>query len=96
MGGAVADVEIGETAFAHRYQEALVAGWFYPAESDALDAIWQPVAKRASGIYALYTSDTSPETAALAWPGEPGKRLKALAERFDPEGLFTDGISLRR
>lgn len=95
LGGAESDVPVDATAWAHRHQQALVAAWVHPAGDAAIDAAWAPLEALSTGVYAAYTSDTRPELAAKAWPGETGERLRAVAERVDPDGLFDAGLILR-
>lgn len=95
-GGAINDQTPDATAYAHRHQEALLGFWCYPVEQEVIDEAWAPVQAISTGMYGFYSSDTRPSAAALAWPGETGIRLKRIAERVDPEGLFTDGLSVRR
>lgn len=95
LGGAVADVPADATAWAGRHQEALVGIWANPAGEAAVDAAFSPLQATATGAYGAYSSDLRPSAAALAWPGSTGEKLRELAIRFDPTGLFARGLSLR-
>lgn len=95
LGGAMADVPTGETAWAGRHQEALVATWVRPHGRDREDESFAPLRRLATGAYGAYSSDTSAEAADLAWPGGTGRRLREIAESVDPEGLFDQGLHLR-
>lgn len=94
-GGAINDIAPDETAYAHRHQEGLVALWCHPVEESLIDQAWAPIHAISTGMYGFYSSDTRASAAALSWPGEVGKRLSAIAGRVDPDGLFTDGLSVR-
>ncbi|GAA4889393.1 FAD-binding oxidoreductase [Tessaracoccus lubricantis] len=96
LGGAVSDVDPSATAWAGRHQRALVGTWLRPAGTVAEDASFAPLQQLGTGTYAAYSSDVRPASAELAWPGDTGTRLRALSEQVDPEGLFTQGHSLRR
>lgn len=95
LGGIVADLPAPATAFAHRHQEVLVSLWAQPRGIAAIDRAWEPVEAVASGVYSAYTSDTRARQAELAWPGETGRRLRAISERVDPALLFDAGLTLR-
>lgn len=96
LGGAVADVPADATAWAGRTQEALVATWIHPTDLDSQDTSFAPIQAIGNGTYGAYGSDTRPEAAERAWPGETGRRLRAIAERVDPQGLFNQGLALQR
>lgn len=95
VGGAVNDSSPMDTAYAHRHQEGLLAIWTQPAETVKIDEAWASVANISTGMYGFYSSDTRPAAAALAWPGATGRRLARIASEVDPDGLFTDGLSVR-
>lgn len=94
-GGAINDVDPMATAYAHRHQEALVAVWAYPESVEKIDAVWAPVQAISTGMYGFYSSDTRPSASALTWPGATGQKLRGIAERADPEALFSYGLSIR-
>lgn len=95
LGGAVADVPSDATAWAGRHQEALVGIWAQPVPEADVDAAFAPLQNLGTGAYGAYSSDLRSTAAELAWPGSTGDRLRALSERVDPEGLFTQGLTLR-
>lgn len=96
LGGAVADVSANATAWAGRHQEVLAATWVNPAATQTVDESFAPLRSLGTGKYGAYSSDTRPSAAALAWPGETGRRLRAVADQVDPERLFDQGLVLPR
>jgi hypothetical protein len=94
LGGALADVDPGATAWAHRHQQVFVSAGGPGYAEEALDAAWSPVAARADGVYAAYTSDTRPERVHDAFPGETLRRLREIKRRVDPDNLFTGNVDL--
>lgn len=96
LGGAVADVPAGATAWAGRHQEGLVATWLHPGGIEVQDASFAALQRLGTGAYGAYSSDTRPAFAELTWPGETGERLGSLARRVDPDWLFDNGLVLPR
>jgi alkanesulfonate monooxygenase SsuD/methylene tetrahydromethanopterin reductase-like flavin-dependent oxidoreductase (luciferase family) len=94
LGGALADVDPGATAWAHRHQQVFVSAGGPGYAEEALDAAWSPVAARADGVYAAYTSDTRPERVHDAFPGETLRRLREIKRRVDPDNLFTGNVDV--
>lgn len=95
LGGAVADIPADATAWAGRHQQALAATWVRPDGQTLEDASFAPLRRLGTGAYGAYSSDTTPAAADLAWPGDTGRRLRLIAERVDPDGLFDQGLHLR-
>lgn len=95
LGGAVNDTAATDTAWAHRHHSAMFATWAHPAPLSELDRAWAPLAAISAGKYGAYSADIRPESAALAWPGATGDRLRAIASRVDPDGLFDAGLVAR-
>lgn len=96
LGGAVADVPPEATAWAGRHQEAFAATWAHPTQSAIVDESFAPLSELGTGSYGAYSTDTSAEAAERVWPGETGRRLRAVADRFDPDRLFDSGLVLPR
>lgn len=95
MGGAVADVAVDATAFAHRSEEIFIAAWALPTDPQLLDQAWASVIPRFSGTYSTYSSDTRAEAGLAAFPAATYARLAQIKQSVDPDGLF-GGISLHR
>ena len=94
IGGAMNDVPADATAWAGRHQDALAATWVRPDGQTQEAESFAPIRRLGTGAYGAYSSDTSPAAAALAWPGNTGIRLRRIAQRVDPDGLFDQGLHL--
>ncbi|XVQ06788.1 hypothetical protein ACQP1W_29575 [Spirillospora sp. CA-255316] len=95
LGGAMGDVPANATAWAGRHQQALAATWVRPHGQQLEDESFEPIRRLGTGTYGAYSSDISPAAADLAWPGQTGQRLRQIARRVDPDGLFDQGLHLR-
>ena len=95
LGGAVADIPADATAWAGRHQQALAATWVRPDGQTLEDESFAPLRRLGTGAYGAYSSDTRPAAADRAWPGDTGRRLRLIARRVDPDGLFDQGLHLR-
>ncbi|WP_147919224.1 FAD-binding oxidoreductase [Ruania zhangjianzhongii] len=93
LGGAVARVPVGETAFAHRTAEAMaVALRFLPGEPGPDDAVipgWQAVAEHGSGRYLNFSSAADESALAAAYPPATRERLAQIRAEHDPDGLLS-------
>ncbi|MER7439789.1 FAD-binding oxidoreductase [Micromonospora avicenniae] len=93
VGGAVNDVAPTATAYPHRHQDTLAVGSvFPPLGGPALDAAWRGVATRSDGAYVNFES--RPDRAAFdrIYPGETGRRVAELWQRYDPDGVFRPAL----
>lgn len=89
LGGAMGDVAPDETAWAHRHQQVLaVASTFPPDDGVGLDLAAAPLLAVADGAYRNFESRPTDATWARAFPGETGERVRALASRYDPDGVL--------
>lgn len=88
IDGAPGEVPADETAFSHRGARYFFSIWGPVGPDDTLDRAWAHIAGDVVGSYAAYSSDTRPERRAETFPGQIGERLQAIAERYDPEGVF--------
>jgi FAD/FMN-containing dehydrogenase len=101
VGGAVARVPDGATAYAHRRAELMVAitvGGPPPvvdAARPALAAIWARLAPHTSGLYANFLSSATEEDVAGIYPPETYRRLAAVKRRYDPGNLFAGNHNVR-
>jgi hypothetical protein len=94
LGGAFADADPMATAFAHRTQEVFVsAGAGRYAEATVAD-LWSAFEPQLDGLYAAYTSDTSPQQVRRAYPGPTLERLLAIKRRVDPDNLFRGNLDI--
>lgn len=94
IGGVMNEVAPDATAWAARHQEAFISVWMQPTSQVVQEQAFAPIQKLSTGVYGAYSSNTTPEVANLAWPGETGKRLKTLMDQVDPDHLFDQGIHL--
>jgi FAD/FMN-containing dehydrogenase len=95
LGGAMARVAPGATAFAQRDADLLVAamGMFEiggdPAPADAwTDAAFGALGTRATGVYANFLAAEGDERIRSAYPGGAFEKLAAIKRRYDPTNLF--------
>ncbi|MBO0608016.1 FAD-binding oxidoreductase [Myceligenerans salitolerans] len=93
MGGAIARVGAGETAFAHRDGAvmATVAGMTPDPGKEAGVRGWVSgtaarVAVDRGPAYVNFLGGATPEDLARAYPGETGRRLRAVRERYGSLG----------
>ena len=89
MGGSVADIAPDATAFPHRDAEVLVTATLFPPRgADELEAIARPLWAHALGANRNFESHPSEATFARAFPGATGERVRAVARRYDPDGVL--------
>jgi len=95
LGGAMARVANGATAFAHRDRKLFVnvaAMYFDAAEADAHDTWVEETAvalgRNGAGGYIGFLGDEDEATVRAAYPGETWDRLRSVKRRYDPDNLF--------
>jgi FAD/FMN-containing dehydrogenase len=95
LGGAVARLGCGDTAFAHRdaaYNLAIDAVWDDSAEDDEhiawVESVWDAVRPFASGVYVNELGDEGQERVREAYGMATYARLAELKARFDPANVF--------
>lgn len=91
LGGAIADVDPGATAFAHRD-----AGFSVTAVGRGRDFEdgWDQLAAQFTGSYLSFETRTGPETVAQAFPPATLERLQRIKREVDPTTLFRDNVSV--
>jgi FAD/FMN-containing dehydrogenase len=95
LGGAMARVPAGATAFAHRDRRIMVnvAAMYQRAEERELHEAWVAglaagLGTAAPGAYAGFLGDEGADRVRAAYPGATWDRLTAVKARYDPENLF--------
>jgi FAD/FMN-containing dehydrogenase len=95
LGGAMARVGDGETAFAQRAQPimfTIITPFVPPAPAEAHTAWTEGLASalrpRATGAFASFLEEEGPDGVRGAYPPETYSRLAALKRRYDPANLF--------
>ncbi len=102
MGGSVARVGVGETAFSHRaarYSLLILAGWEDASETEA-NVLWarelwdrlQPMA--AAGVYVNYLGEEGEQRVRDAY-GPNLARLSEIKSKYDPENFFRMNQNIR-
>ncbi|GAA1767945.1 FAD-binding protein [Luedemannella helvata] len=92
MGGAIADVPTGETAFAHRtpaFQVTAMGG-----DQARLNTAWDGLAGHFDGLYLSFDTDVRPQRLRDAFPPPVLARLRDLKRRYDPDNLFRDNFAI--
>ncbi len=95
LGGAMARVPVGATAFAHRDKPFMVSvlnEWHDPAETaaqtDWTETAWQALRGYGSGVYVNFLEDEGEGRIHEAYPPETYARLAAVKRQYDPTNLF--------
>jgi FAD/FMN-containing dehydrogenase len=95
LGGAMARVPEGATAFAHRGSRIMVnvAALYERPEEEAthrpwVDGLWHALRQGDDGAYVNFLSDEGEERIRQAYPGSTWDRLRAIKARYDPSNLF--------
>lgn len=95
LGGAVARVPAGATAFAHRDKEFyLTVDNAWPDGEDAAphvawtERLWARIAPATDGAYAGYLDDEGDERVRAAYPPATYARLAGVKRRYDPDNAF--------
>ena len=95
LGGAMARVPAGATAFAHRDRPIMAGvGCVYqdagdrPAHDAWADRFAGALRRGSTGVYVNFLSDEGPERVREAYPGSTWGRLVEVKRRYDPDNLF--------
>jgi FAD/FMN-containing dehydrogenase len=95
LGGAMARVPAGATAFAHRDRPIMAGvGCVYqdagdrPAHDAWADRFAAALRRGSTGVYVNFLSDEGPERVREAYPGPTWDRLVEVKRRYDPDNLF--------
>ncbi len=95
LGGAVARVPAGDTAFAHRQSRIMVnVAALYgkpeekPIHEDWVSLLAGELQQGDSGAYVNFLGDEGPERVRRAYPGDTWEWLADIKARYDPTNLF--------
>jgi FAD/FMN-containing dehydrogenase len=95
LGGAVARVPMGATAYAHRRRRLMVnvAAVYASAAEDSLHRSWAEDAAAAlrqgeDGAYVNFLDDEGEQRVRAAYPGPTWDRLVDVKRRYDPTNVF--------
>jgi FAD/FMN-containing dehydrogenase len=95
LGGAMARVPVGATAFAHRQRPMMAGvGCVYEAAADRpvhdawADRFAAALRQGDPGVYVNFLSDEGPDRVREAYPGPTWDRLVEVKRRYDPHNLF--------
>jgi FAD/FMN-containing dehydrogenase len=102
LGGAMARVDAGATAFAHRdkqYMVSVLALWADAAEDPAphrtwTRALWEQIRGAAEGVYVNFLAE-EPERLLEAYPRATYDRLAEVKRAYDPDNVFTFNHNIR-
>ncbi|WP_134767634.1 LLM class flavin-dependent oxidoreductase [Nocardioides sp. 1609] len=89
VGGAVADVPSGATAYAGRSAAFSLSGF---GTGSGFDTAWERLVPHLSGSYLSFETGTGPRWLERAFPPAHLARLRDLKRRYDPTGLFRDNF----
>lgn len=101
VGGAVARVPQGATAYCHRQAELMVVTMtagperMVKAARPALEALWAHLAPHVKGAYANFLTGTTDDDVNAVYSVETRQRLARVKRRYDPQNLFTGNHNIR-
>ena len=92
MGGAVADVPVDATAFAHRSARFQLNA--FGTGRVRLNAVWDDVYQHLSGLYLNFETDQGAQRLHDAFPPRTLQRLRLLKTQVDPDNVFRDNFNI--
>lgn len=93
VGGAINDVAVEATAYAHRHQNFSIAAMSMGPRSRFDDA-WARVRPLMDGMYLSFESDHGPQAVAAAFPEPTLTRLRSIKQKWDPDGIFSQNFDV--
>ncbi|GAB3536606.1 LLM class flavin-dependent oxidoreductase [Phytohabitans suffuscus] len=93
VGGAIADVDPDETAYAHRDAGFSVVAM--GVDRERLDRLWDGMGEHFDGLYLSFETDQRPERLGDAFPPRTLRRLRELKGYYDPDNVFRDNFNIR-
>ncbi len=103
MGGAMARVGDGETAFSHRQRRffTTVLGLWLDPEDDPqrhwewTNALWDKIGGDAAGVYVNFLDDEGDDRIRDAYPAGAYERLVQVKGKYDPQNMFCFNQNIR-
>ncbi|MFN8630003.1 MAG: BBE domain-containing protein [Chloroflexota bacterium] len=102
LGGAMARVPSGDTAFAHRQAPVLVFGMTMVDSPEAMpaavawgDEFLSHLLVKSIGVYSNFLEDEGEARVREAYPARTYRRLAALKAAWDPENVFRRNQNIR-
>lgn len=93
VGGAINDIPVDASAYAHRHQNFSVT-----AVADhvgaAFDAAWEPLRARRDGIYLSFESNHRIDDIDAAFPPATLDQLRAIKREWDPGDVFSQNFDV--
>jgi hypothetical protein len=97
LGGAMARVPAGDTAFAHRDKPLMLAILNLGGTEDDrvwTETLWRGLRRSISGVYVNFL-DQGEERLGEAYPAGTYARLAEIKRRYDPTNFFTINQNIR-
>ncbi|GAB7038685.1 MULTISPECIES: LLM class flavin-dependent oxidoreductase [Catenuloplanes] len=93
VGGAVSDVAVSDTAYAHRDANFQIAA--IGSNRQRLDRVWdRELYPLMEGLYLSFETDPRPERLTDAFPPATLARLRTIKAVYDPTNLFRDNFNI--
>ncbi|EJF01632.1 FAD-binding oxidoreductase [Liquorilactobacillus mali] len=94
IGGALNTINAMTTAWTCRNAVGFIALWSAKDDAAQANKNFEPLLKLGTGVYGAYSSDLSSEENARVWPEYIASKLKAIADKEDPDKLFNQGRNI--
>lgn len=92
VGGAVADIDPGETAYANRSANFSIVA--FGTDRARMDTLWDATHHHYQGLYLSFETDLRAARLDDAFPPATLSRLRALKARYDPGNVFQDNFNI--
>ncbi|WP_029287253.1 LLM class flavin-dependent oxidoreductase [Cellulomonas sp. HZM] len=90
VGGAVNDVPVDATAYAHRTQAFSLLAATSGSRRATLDERWEQMGEHVTGVYRSF--DLADDRLERVYPPATLGRLRAVVDRVDPDGVFASDL----
>jgi FAD/FMN-containing dehydrogenase len=92
VGGAVADLDPGATAYSNRSANFSVVA--FGSNRERLNTVWDELGEHFDGLYISFETDLRPERITDAFPAPTLARLRTLKAELDPGNVFRDNFNV--